>query len=63
MVTNLYQAFNITIVPHTCNATSNCLANETSRISLIRDRFIIEIWYRPSILDNITNLYMFNDDQ
>lgn len=32
-------------------------------MSLIRDIFTIEILYKPSILDNITNLCVFNDDQ
>ena len=32
-------------------------------MSPIRDRFTIEILYKPSIPDNITNLCVFNDDQ
>lgn len=32
-------------------------------MSVIRDRFTIEILYKPSILNNITNLRVFNDDQ
>jgi len=58
-----FQAFNIIFVPCTRNAAANALANAASRMSLIRDRFTIEILYKPSILGNITNLRMFNDDQ
>lgn len=32
-------------------------------MSPIRGRFNIEILYKPSIPDNITNLRVFNDDQ
>jgi len=32
-------------------------------MSAIRDTFTIQILYKPSILNNITNLRMFNDDQ
>lgn len=44
-----------------CNATANALEKTPSRMSLIRDRFTVEILYKPSILDNITNLSVFND--
>ena len=55
--------FNIIFVPRVCNATTNPLEMVASRMSLIKDRFTIEILYKPSILDNITNLHIFNDDQ
>lgn len=45
------------------NAFANALANATSRMSLLRDRVTVEILYRPSIPDNITNLLVFDDDQ
>lgn len=45
------------------NATINALTNVASRMSPIRDRFTIEILYKLSIPDNITNLCVFNDDQ
>lgn len=58
-----FQAFNINVVLRTCNATTNALENTTSQMSMIRDIFTIEIFYKPSILYNITNLHVFNDDQ
>jgi len=62
MISN-FHAFNITNVPLTNNATAIALENVASRMSPIRDRFTIEILYKPYILNNITNLRMFNDDQ
>lgn len=40
----------------------NTLENETIGITLIRDIFSIEMIYNPSILDNVTNFHVFNDD-
>lgn len=62
MISN-FQAFNITIVPRTRNTTANALENIAPRMSPLRDKFTIEILYRPSIPDNITNLRVFDDDQ
>lgn len=62
MISN-FQEFNVTSVPRTRYATTNALANTTSRMSPLRDRFSIKILYRPSISDNITNLRVFDDDQ
>lgn len=61
LISNL-QSFNITIVPRMHNVAANSLANATSRMSPPRDRFTVEILYKPSIPDNITNLYVFYDD-
>ena len=58
-----FQAFNITFVPRTHNAATNALANIASRMSPLRDIFTVEILYRSFILDNITNLRVFDDDQ
>lgn len=46
-----------------CNATSDALENVVDRLSPLRDVFSIEIIYKPSILDNITNSHIFYDDQ
>jgi len=51
-----FQAFNIIVVPHMCNVAANGLENAASRMSLIRDRFTIEILYKPSIPEKITKL-------
>lgn len=58
-----FRAFNITFEPRMRNVATNAFANTTSRISPLRDRFTIEILYRPSISNNITNLHIFDDDQ
>ena len=41
----------------------DALANIIARMSPLRDDFSIEIIYNPFILDNITNLRVFYDDQ
>ena len=58
-----FQAFNISFVPRMSNTTVDELANVATRLSLLRDNFSIEIIYKPSVPNNITNLYIFNDDQ
>jgi len=37
--------------------------NVAARLSPLREGFSIEIFYKPSIPENITNLCDFNDDQ
>ena len=34
-----------------------------ARLSTLREGFSVEILYKPSIPDNITNLHVFDDDQ
>lgn len=57
------KAFNIISVPRFNNVDVDTLANAAARFTPLRDRFSIEIMYRPATLDNITNLHVFNDDQ
>jgi len=57
------QTSNIIYVPRMRNTIADALANYAARFSPLRDDFSIEILYKPSILDNITNLHTFNDDQ
>lgn len=45
------------------NATKAALKNVVARFSLLRDDFSVEIIYKLSIPNNITNLLIFNDDQ
>lgn len=45
------------------NETTYSLENTATRMLLLRDWFTIEILYKPSIPDNINNLYFFYDDQ
>lgn len=45
------------------NAFADALENASTRLSPVRDSFFVDILYKPSILDNITNLSIFNDDK
>lgn len=58
-----FRAFNIIVVPRMHNALADALANVAARLSPLKDDFSIEILYKPSVPDNITNLCIFNDDQ
>lgn len=55
-----FQVFNIILVPIMRNA--DALANTASRMSLLRDRFTVEILYKPSVPVNISNLHIFDDE-
>lgn len=46
-----------------CNTIVDALENVVDRLSPLRNNFSIEIIYKPSIPDNITNLCVFNDEQ
>ena len=45
------------------NAAADTLANTTARFTSLIDGFSIEIVYKPSVPNNVTNLHVFNDDQ
>lgn len=45
------------------NATVDALENVVSRFSPLRDNFSVEIIYKPSFHDDITNVHVFNDYQ
>ena len=45
------------------NVVVDTLANTAASMSPLRDRFTVEILYKPSIPDNIANLCTFGDDQ
>lgn len=45
------------------NATVNALASVAAKMSPLRDDFSIEIIYKLSVPDNITNLHVFYEDQ
>jgi len=50
-------------MPRIHNVVADALANAVARMTLLRDRFIVEILYKSSFLDNITNLRVFDDDE
>ena len=54
-----FQDFNIISVPRMYNIFADALKNEDAKMLSLRDGFTIEILYKPSILDNITNLHIF----
>lgn len=41
------------------DTAADALENAVARMTPLRDGFIIEILYKPSITDNITNLHVF----
>lgn len=62
-VINHFKAFNIIFVPRVRNVAADALANAVARMSPLKKYFSIEIIYKPSMLDNFTNLHVFSDDQ
>ena len=63
-LTSYFTAFNISLVPRLQNVSANLLANVVSKLipseEFSLDRFSIELVFRPSIPDNITNWRVFN---
>ena len=66
-MTNSFSAFNIKFVPRSQNFDADLLANIASRLILPEclspQTFSIELMYRPSIPNNVTNWKVFDDDQ
>ena len=62
-----FEAFNITIVPKTNNTLIDSLATATLRLSPLEDyeasRFTMELLYKPSIPNNISNWKVFEGDE
>ena len=65
-LTEHFIAFDISSIPRLQNASADLLANIASKLipseDFSPDRFSIELIFRPSIPDNITNWKVFNDD-
>ena len=57
-----FDAFGIKYVLRMHNAAADALGNAAARFTPLRDGFSIEIVYKPSVPDNITNLHIFDDD-
>lgn len=66
-LTSHFLAFNISPIPRLQNASAGLLANIESKLipseDYSPDRFSIELIFRPSIPDNVTNWRVFNDDE
>jgi ribonuclease HI len=64
---NRFLSFNISSIPRSSNSEADLLANVASRLlpteGFSRNSFFVELIFRPSILDNITNWWVFEDDQ
>jgi hypothetical protein len=62
-----FEAFNITVVHRTKNTLVDYLAITTSRLSPLEDyeasRFAVEILYRPSMPNTISNWKVFEGDE
>ena len=62
-----FLAFNISPIPRSQNAIADLLANVASKLLPSEDyspnRFSVELIFRPSIPDNVTNWRVFNHDK
>jgi hypothetical protein len=62
-----FSAFNINSIPRLSNSEADLLANVASKLlpaeGISPNAFSIELLFRPSISDNITNWRVFDDDQ
>jgi hypothetical protein len=56
---NNFDTFNITSIPHSKNATNDTFDKTASRFAPLNSVFSIELIFRPSTPDNVTN---WNDD-
>ena len=57
-----FDAFNIVSIPKLKNATNDLLATSFARLVPTNNRCFIESLFRPVVLDNITNLRVFDDE-
>ena len=62
LLTN-FDAFNIFSIPRVKNAATNLLGTSAARLVPTNNRCSIELLFRPSVADNITNLRVFDDVQ
>ena len=58
-----FNAFNIISIPRIKNAAADLLATSAARIVPSNNRCTVELLFRPSVPDMITNLWVFDDDQ
>ena len=50
-------------IPKLKNAVADLLSSSATRLVPSNNRCSIELLFRPSVLDMITNLWVFDDDQ
>jgi ribonuclease HI len=62
-----FEAFNITMIPRAKNILVDSLATTASRLSPLEDyeasRFTVELLYKPSVPNNISNWKVFEGDE
>ena len=58
-----FNAFNINAVPRLQNVAADLLATFTSILVPTNKKCSIELIFRPSVPDNVTNLRVFDDDE
>ena len=58
-----FYAFNIVSIPRLKNAAAHLLATSAARLVPSNNNCSIELLFRPSVPDMITNLRVFDDDQ
>jgi len=65
-LTKNFLTFNINFVPGAQNSIAYFVAKATSRLSPVENIYVnkssVELLFKPSIWDNITNLHVFSDD-
>jgi hypothetical protein len=64
---NKFSTFNINSIPRSSNAEVDLLTNVASKLlpteGLSPNAFSVELLFRPSVPNNITNWRVFDDDQ
>ena len=58
-----FHTFNIYSIPREKNAVADLLATLVARLVPTNNRCLIELFFRSSVPDNITNMRVFHDDQ
>ena len=57
-----FDTFNIVSIPRLKNTATDLLATSSARLVPTNNRCSIELLFRPTVLDNIMNLRVFDDD-
>ena len=62
LITN-FDAFNIYFIPRLKNVATDLLATSAARLVPTNNKCSIELIFKSSVPDNVTNLRVFDDDQ
>ena len=58
-----FNAFNINAIPRLQNIGADLLATSASRLVTNNDKCSIELIFRPSVPENVTNMRVFDDNE